>query len=120
MHRCCPDLCQVQPVCTASECEKLLGGGNCIYPNQYSKGNCGESKLPSCLSDKSMWGVEGARCEPHYQQYCSSWSKDMHRCCPDLCQVDPVCTASECEKLQGLGTCTYPNRYSVGYCGGGG
>jgi len=41
--------------------------------------------------------------------YCSTWARDMHRCCPVSCSVAPVCTAEACEALIGKGTCTFPN-----------
>ena len=41
--------------------------------------------------------------------YCTSWAKDMQRCCPDTCGVSPVCDVAACNALAGAGVCTYPN-----------
>jgi len=59
-----------------------------------------------CLQSSASWG-------PQYTcansaQYCNSWSKDMHRCCPNTCGTGSL-SESECNSLRGPGSCVYPN-----------
>lgn len=41
---------------------------------------------------------------------CEDWKKDMHRCCPETCQVDENVPFTEeiCNDLNGEGKCEYP------------
>merc|ERR1712060_617595 len=49
------------------------------------------------------WTCSGAT------RFCSSWDKDMHRCCPQACNVDLICAEAACLALSGKGECTFPN-----------
>ena len=40
--------------------------------------------------------------------WCTTWSKDMQRCCPDSCGTGAL-NEAECLLLPDQGTCTYPN-----------
>merc|ERR1719453_1596871 len=40
--------------------------------------------------------------------WCTSWSQDMQRCCPESCGTGSL-TETECNALDGSGTCVYPN-----------
>merc|ERR1719265_2345458 len=119
MWRCCPETCQ-HNVCSADDCEKLTGLGTCMFPNdamrklQVQKGETKPYKHKKacaadsdiCLQQSAKWGTK-YKCATSLQ-WCNSWAKDLLRCCPDTCGA-AACTADECNKLPGLGSCTYPN-----------
>ena len=42
-------------------------------------------------------------------KWCTSWAKDMHRCCPESCGVSGSFSESDCKESGGKGSCIYPN-----------
>ena len=70
---------------------------------QIQVGKCHKVDSNSCITKEwSKYGV--SKCS-QVKKYCTSYNKNMHRCCPSTCGVEPICTKSECEKLNGKGTC---------------
>ena len=59
-----------------------------------------------CLQTTPGWD-ETYTCESS-TQYCSSYGKDMMRCCPEACNTGTF-TEEDCNGFGGLGTCVYPN-----------
>ena len=41
-------------------------------------------------------------------KYCSSYAKDLRRCCPDSCQTGQF-SEEECKNVNSHGFCIYPN-----------
>merc|ERR1719476_694159 len=120
MHRCCAQACGVSPVCDVASCNALGGRGTCTYPNPASTtaATPAPTALDSCAADSDTclqqspaWG-SSYKCSSS-TGWCSSWSKDMHRCCAQACGVSPVCDVASCNALGGRGTCTYPNPAST-------
>lgn len=120
MHRCCAETCGVSPVCDSAACSALTGAGHCIYPNpaMNSQSQAGTpSPTPTseacavdsdiCLRQSTGWGNTYTCAGSN--TWCSSYSKDMHRCCAETCGVSPVCDATACSALTGNGHCIYPN-----------
>ena len=66
-------------------------------------GKCHKVDSNSCI--RKEWSKYGVSKCSHVKKYCTSYNKNMHRCCPSTCGVEPICTKSECEKLNGKGTC---------------
>ena len=42
-------------------------------------------------------------------KWCTSWAKDMKRCCPESCVVTGTFSESACKEAAGKGSCIYPN-----------
>ena len=42
-------------------------------------------------------------------KWCTSWAKDMKRCCPESCRVTGSFFESDCKDVGGKGSCIYPN-----------
>jgi len=119
MHRCCPEACGVSPLSEA-ECNALSASGNCVYPRPNDAQMCkeeegdGASTTATCKSkdnDKCLqlskhWGASYTCAKS--TGYCTSWAKDMHRCCPEACGTGPLSEA-ECNALSASGSCVYPN-----------
>ena len=42
-------------------------------------------------------------------KWCTSWAKDMKRCCPESCGVTGSFSESDCKDVGGKGSCKYPN-----------
>jgi len=59
-----------------------------------------------CLQISNGWRPT-SRCA-NSALFCESWSKDMHRCCPVTCETGSL-SESECNALNGSGSCVYPN-----------
>ena len=59
----------------------------------------------ACLQASPGW--TGYSCNTS-TLYCSSWGKDMRRCCPNSCGTG-VFTEEDCFLYDGAGECTYPN-----------
>merc|ERR1719204_1363635 len=59
-----------------------------------------------CLQISNGWRPT-SRCA-NSALFCESWSKDMHRCCPVTCETGSP-SESECNALNGSGSCVYPN-----------
>ena len=68
--------------------------------------SCVPSDSNKCLQDSPDWGI-AYNCGNSIE-YCSSYGKDMRRCCPDSCNTG-IFTAEDCEAFNGNGTCIYPN-----------
>ena len=67
---------------------------------------CSPKDNNACLQESVGW-------DPSYTcssstQYCSSFGKDMRRCCPDSCGTG-VFSPEDCISFDGKGTCAYPN-----------
>jgi len=60
----------------------------------------------TCLQQSSNWSASSV-CAGN-EIYCTSYDKDMHRCCPLTCGTGEL-TEAECNALTGTGDCTYPN-----------
>jgi len=58
-----------------------------------------------CLGLSNGWSPKFSSCDKH-KEYCNTWPKDMHRCCPQTCGVDPL-NATACNALGGPGSCCY-------------
>ena len=70
---------------------------------QIQVGKCHKVDSDSCIT-KEWSKYRVSKCS-QVKKYCTSYNKNMHRCCPRTCGVEPICTKSECEKLNGKGTC---------------
>jgi len=64
------------------------------------------SDSDTCLQNGAGWGSQYTCANS--ASWCNSWSKDMHRCCPDTCGTGSL-SESECNALSGQGSCVYPN-----------
>ena len=42
-------------------------------------------------------------------KWCTTWAKDMFRCCPESCRVTGSFSESDCKDVGGQGSCIYPN-----------
>ena len=71
-----------------------------------------------CLQTSPGWGSDYT-CSNSIQ-YCTTWAKDMRRCCPISCsrnapdsqfntQFTGSFTHADCISFDGKGTCRYPN-----------
>ena len=84
--------------------------------NEIPEGNdgiclgCLKKDNDVCLQDSPHWG-------PSYtctnsKQWCSSWGKDMRRCCPNICNsgqfTEEDCNSFSCGSESFCGTCEYP------------
>jgi len=107
MHRCCPESCNTGALDEVA-CNALSGKGTCIYPNeaQCVPRTTGQDS-DSCLQNSPDWTSEYT-CAGSAPRLCSSWSKDMHRCCPESCNTGALGKGA-CKLLSGPGTCIYPN-----------
>ena len=88
-------------------CETFLTGtwiaaANCVF----NQGPCPQDS-DSCLSDSPGWYGLG-NCAIAALELCSTWAKDMHRCCPESCNTGALDEIA-CNALSGKGTCQYPN-----------
>jgi hypothetical protein len=134
MHRCCPEVCDAEPLCSKEACDAMGGSGSCNYPNAYSKAYCGPTPKPTpvptpaptpeptysagdqCIKEPGLPGWNGGyTCETGVP-WCTSYAKDMHRCCPEVCNATPLCTKAACDAMGGSGSCNYPNPYSEENC----
>jgi len=59
-----------------------------------------------CLQQSDAWGVRYT-CATS-TQWCTSWAKDMQRCCPESCGTGSL-SEEECNALGWYGNCAYPN-----------
>jgi len=73
---------------------------------QHPEQACNTVDNDYCLQSAPTWSSASA-CASR-TSFCSSYAKDMHRCCPVACGAFPVCTVEACNALGGKGTCTYP------------
>ena len=68
---------------------------------------CKPKDSDACLEAAgSNW--KGYTCR-HSTQWCTSWGKDMKRCCPESCEVTWAFYESTCRNDKGKGDCKYPN-----------
>mmetsp|Transcript_112963 Transcript_112963/g.199412 ORF Transcript_112963/g.199412 Transcript_112963/m.199412 type:complete len:655 (-) Transcript_112963:229-2193(-) len=67
---------------------------------QFPDNNC-------CLQKSKGWGAK-YECATS-AEWCNSYKKDMHRCCPKTCGVKPPTTIAECMALHTKGTCEIPS-----------
>ena len=63
-----------------------------------------------CLQTSPSWG-SSYTCAS-YTKYCTSWAKDMRRCCPISCNTGNF-TYVDCLRSDEKGTCRYPNIYGT-------
>ena len=67
---------------------------------------CKVKDSDACIQE--AWG-SSYKCSTASKGYCTSYAKDMRRCCPDSCETGPL-TEEACNNLKSTsGTCTYPN-----------
>jgi len=62
----------------------------------------------SCLQQSSAGAWEGDSCADASYSECTSWAKDMQRCCPEKCGTGAL-DEDACNSLNGVGVCNYPN-----------
>jgi len=64
---------------------------------------------PTCRTDdqclQQSWGWGPTYTCAASTVWCTSWGKDMHRCCPDACAVERVCNVEDCNLAGRFGTC---------------
>merc|ERR1719337_548086 len=73
--------------------------------------DCVPKDSDSCLqASDSRFATE--TCESA-ARYCSSYRKDLNRCCPETCGTGAL-SKWQCEANGGAGTCTYPNEAQCG------
>eukprot|EP00943_MAST-04B_sp_MAST-4B-sp1_P007327 g7327.t1 len=70
---------------------------------QIQVGKCHKVDSNKCIAKE--WSEYGVSKCSQVKKLCTRYNKNMHRCCPSTCGVEPICTKSECEKLSGKGTC---------------
>ena len=68
--------------------------------------DCQPKDSDSCLQASPGW-YSSSRCSEE-TYWCTSYAKDMHRCCPESCDTGTL-TEDQCHALLRSGTCTYPN-----------
>ena len=68
---------------------------------------CKTKDSDSCLQKSPGWS-KSYTCE-NSRGYCTTWSKDLKRCCPKACKNTEPFTEYECRVTKGKGSCTYPN-----------
>ena len=65
-----------------------------------------------CLRNTQDWGdsrtCQWAAKEQKSKNYCTTWAKDMRRCCPQACGTGYF-TKHDCDLSKSSGTCIYPN-----------
>jgi len=83
--------------------ECLEKGEKCIIPEE---GKCTPKDSDSCLQASPGWN-RLHKCASK-TKYCSSWGKDLRRCCPVSCNTGRF-TEEMCNSFQSSGTCLYPN-----------
>ena len=67
---------------------------------------CTPTDNDSCLQRSPGWGSYHTCSES--TDYCTTWGKDMRRCCPDACGTGGF-TVEDCIGFVGSGACIYPN-----------
>merc|ERR1711963_249117 len=80
-------------------------------PNGSDEANCPAGCQPkdsdACLQASPGWSTYVCSSSSSIG-YCTSWGKDMRRCCPESCATG-IFTEQACNQFPGQGTCTYPN-----------
>merc|ERR1711865_852034 len=67
----------------------------------------GEFDNDQCLQSSQSWG-SGYTCATG-TSWCTSWAKDMQRCCPNACGTARLGSQSQCDAMGGSGQCVgYP------------
>ena len=69
-------------------------------------GSCRPKDSDTCLQNSDGWSTWSS-CKWR-TEYCTSWGKDMRRCCPESCGTGAF-TEIDCKDFSGSGTCSYPN-----------
>ena len=82
----------------------LLTSG--LYQSLFSAAFCEPKDDDACLQQSPEWD-DTYQCSTSID-FCTSYGKDMRRCCPDSCGSG-LFTLDKCIAFDGLGTCTYPN-----------
>jgi len=68
--------------------------------------DCEPRDSDTCLQQAEHWGTRYT-CAGS-TQWCTSWPKDVQRCCPISCGTGSL-SEEECNALGGSGNCVYPN-----------
>ena len=68
---------------------------------------CQPKDSNSCLRASPGW-YSWHTCSANADNWCTSYAKDMQRCCPESCNTGAL-TEDQCNDLSSSGTCTYPN-----------
>ena len=58
-----------------------------------------------CLQTTGGWSSYSCK---NSKDYCSTWQKDVYRCCPEVCGIKEPFTKSDCIRHGGKGICIYP------------
>ena len=73
----------------------------------YTGQECKPKDSDRCLQRSRYWN-HGHTCRSN-THYCTSYGKDMKRCCPESCNSGAF-TEAQCEADNSIGTCIYPNK----------
>jgi len=93
--------CQEGRICPTADFSQLVIG-------KCKKEPCKPKNNDACLQSSPDWSASWT-CANTPTKYCTSWAKDMRRCCPESCDTGKF-TEEDCNKFSGDGTCTYPNK----------
>merc|ERR1712238_155893 len=88
-------------LCETSVLGTWIAAANCLL----NEGPCPQDS-DSCLQDSPGWTDTGD-CASAVEM-CTTWAKDMHRCCPETCDTGALDEVA-CNALSGKGTCNHPN-----------
>ena len=66
----------------------------------------GQADSDACIQAASGWGSSYTCASSLSTQYCTTWQKDMYRCCANACGVTRPATIEQCNASGGSGTCT--------------
>jgi len=92
------DNCEDGWVCKRDPFEDI---GLCV------KDLCKAKDSDACLkASGNSWGTYTCSSST---KWCTSWAKDMKRCCPYACGVTGSFSESDCNDVAGKGSCIYPN-----------
>ena len=78
----------------------------CLCVTDLFTDTCIPKDSNECLQSSPDWGA-AYNCA-NSVTYCSSYGKDMRRCCPDSCNTGTF-TEQDCISFGGSGRCIYPN-----------
>ena len=68
--------------------------------------NCALRDSDECLQNSPGWDTR-FKCSTS-TQYCTTYAKDLRRCCPISCETGPF-NEDDCNNFDASGTCIYPN-----------
>ena len=80
---------------------------------------CTPKDSDSCLQESAV-GWTGYKCTDTSDEHCTTWERDLKRCCPEKCKSG-IFTEEQCrdsyKKDVAIGVCTYPNDAQCSYQG---